>query len=209
MRKEILGLIIMCILFFVCFGVGYNRGKKAIDIQTDTVKVERVVKEYYPTPKNETKVSVQKIKIPFYAILSDQDDQRAIDSLKNIIDYLKLTTDSLEVELQRVQRYYKTDSYEAWVSGVEPALDSIKVNQKIQYVTNTYVDKGKIFDLNIGLNAGGWINPSYELSPNINVSYTIKRVTLIGEVGFQIPINNMPGTTPYWQFGLNYSLWSF
>ena len=209
MRKEILGLIIICVLLFICFGVGYNRGKKSVDIQTDTVKIEKVITEYKPVYKGETTLSTQKIKIPLYAIFPEQNDNQKIDSLYHIIDSLKFTTDSLEVELQRVQRYYETDNYEAWVSGIDPALDSIKVKQNITYVTNTQVIEDKKFSLNVEINTMGLFDKSYTMSPNINVAYNWDRVTCTGEMGIDVPLNTTPQLTTYFQLGINYSLFSF
>lgn len=209
MRKEILGLIIVCVLLFICFGVGYNRGKKSVDIQTDTVKIEKVITEYKPVYKGEAMLSTQKIKVPLYAIFPEQNNDEKIDSLYHIIDSLKLASDSLEVELQRVQRYYKTDNYEAWISGIEPELDSIKVKQQITYVTNTQVVESDKFYLNVGLNTAGLFNKSYTMTPNINIAYTWNRITFTGETGIDIPLNTAPQLTPYFQFGINYSLFSF
>ena len=209
MRKEILGLIIACVLLFICFGVGYNRGKKSVDIQTDTVKIEKVITEYKPVYKGEAMLSTQKIKVPLYAIFPEQNNDEKIDSLYHIIDSLKLASDSLEVELQRVQRYYKTDNYEAWISGIEPELDSIKVKQQITYVTNTQVVESDKFYLNVGLNTAGLFNKSYTMTPNINIAYTWNRITFTGETGIDIPLNTAPQLTPYFQFGINYSLFSF
>lgn len=209
MRKEILGLIIVCALLFICFGVGYNRGKKSVDIQTDTVKIEKVITEYKPAYKGEIALSTQKIKVPLFAVFPEQNNDKKIDSLYHIIDSLKLATDSLEVELQRVQRYYKTDNYEAWVSGIDPALDSIKVKQNVTYVTNTQVIEDKKFNLNVGMNTMGLFDKSYTMSPNINVAYNWDRVTFTGEMGIDIPLNSAPQLTPYFQLGINYSLFSF
>lgn len=209
MRKEILGIIIACMLLFVCFGVGYNRGKKSIDIQTDTVKIEKIVVDYKPAPKSEYALSTQKIKVPLFAIFQEQPDTHAIDSLKRIIESLKLETDSLEIELQRVQRHYESEDYEAWVSGIEPALDSIKIKQQIKYITTTQTIEANKFYLNVGLNANAWSTKSYILNPNINASYTWDRVTFTGEVGLNVPTYDTAGTTPYFQLGINYSLWSF
>lgn len=209
MRKEILGLIIVCVLLFICFGVGYNRGKKSVDIQTDTVKIEKVITEYKPSYKGEIALSTQKIKVPLFAVFPEQNDDKKIDSLYHIIDSLKLASDSLEVELQRVQRHYKTDNYEAWVSGIEPELDSIKIKQQITYVTNTQVIENDKFYLNVGLNTSGLFNKSYTMTPNINIAYTWNRITFTGETGIDIPLNTAPQLTPYFQVGINYSLFSF
>ena len=84
--KEILGLIIACILLFVCFGVGHNRGKKSVDIQTDTVEIEKVITEYKPVYKGETTLSTQKIKVPLYAIFPEQNnDEKGIIFLNQML----------------------------------------------------------------------------------------------------------------------------
>lgn len=201
--KLIIGLVVI-ICFVISFGIGYNRGKKSIDIQTDTVKIEHVITEYKPKYEDEKKLTVQKIKIPSFVILEDN------DSLKNIIDTLTYTKDSLEIELQRIQRYYKTDDYEAWVSGIDPALDSIKVKRNVEYITKTQTIKNDRFHFNVGINGNTWLGEeSCILNPNLNVNYTYKRVTFTGEFGVNIPANNTAGTLPYLEVGINYSLWSF
>lgn len=216
MKKEIIFIIILCVLLFICFGAGYTKGKKSIDVQADTVKIEKVITEFQPRYTNETKLSTQKIKIPIYAAFPEITNRESIDSLKRVIDSLKwdndilnYTKDSLEIELQRVQRYYHTDDYEAWVSGIDPALDSIKIKQQIRQITNTQTIKKDIFCLNVGLNSTNISKEACIINPNINASFTWNRISLIGEVGFDIPINNTANTLPYFQLGINYTLWTF
>lgn len=216
MKKEIIFIIILCVLLFICFGAGYTKGKKSIDIQADTVKIEKVITEFQPRYTSETKLSTQKIKIPIYAAFPEITNRESIDSLKRVIDSLKwdndilnYTKDSLEIELQRVQRYYHTDDYEAWVSGIDPALDSIKIKQQIRQITNTQTIKKDIFCLNVGLNSTNISKEACIINPNINASFTWDRISLIGEVGFDIPINNTTNTLPYFQLGINYTLWTF
>lgn len=48
-------------------------------------------------------------------------------TVKVIIHDTLCKTDTLEVALPYVQREYRDSNYNAWVSGYEPALDSIKV----------------------------------------------------------------------------------
>lgn len=211
MKKEILLLIIVSILLFICFGIGYKRGRSSIDIKQDTVFVEKIITQYKPNYKSEQPVGFQKVKLPTFVIFSELVDSSkcTVDKLKYSLDSLKYYTDSLELELQRVQRYYSEDDYEAWVSGIDPVLDSIKIKQQIQQITNTHVIERETFQLNAGLNADGWNRTSWALNPNINVSYDIKRVTITGEVGFHVPLYNTSETIPYFQVGVNYSLWSF
>lgn len=46
-------------------------------------------------------------------------------------------TDTAYVVVEREQKHYKGDDYEAWVSGYRPALDSIWVYPETRYVTKT------------------------------------------------------------------------
>jgi hypothetical protein len=117
--KRILLLVLIAVtLLFICFGTGYIRGKRSIAIQTDTVEIEKIITEYKPEYIYETKVVTQTIKVPYYAVFPET--EKSIDSLKIVIDSLNKdkyiliqTKDSLEIALQRVQRYYNSDSYEA------------------------------------------------------------------------------------------------
>lgn len=208
MKKEIVYIILILILLLICFGAGYKRGQKSIEIQTDTIKIEKVIVEHSPISVDEQLLKVQKVKLPILAVFPEEPNKN-IDSLKNIIDSLWKNKDSLEIELQRIQKCYKTDDYEAWVSGIDPTLDSIKIKQQIQQIVNTTSIEEKIFHVNVGLNATGWVRTPHCLNPNINVSFVKDRVEFVGEAGFNIPTNDMSKTSPYLQIGINYSLWSF
>lgn len=45
------------------------------------------------------------------------------------------------IALPREYRQYGDDRYEAVVSGIDPVLERIKINQKTEYITNTVVEK--------------------------------------------------------------------
>ena len=45
--------------------------------------------------------------------------------------------DSVAVQVPITSKHYGNETYDAWVSGFEPNLDSIKVYQKTQYITTT------------------------------------------------------------------------
>lgn len=84
------------------------------------------------------------------------------------------------------QRYYKGDSYEAWISGYKPSLDSLNVfnktvtNTVTKVVTNTnYVRTTDVF-LNVGTDyiAG-------KFAPNIGASVKFRNGLLLnGNVGY-------------------------
>ena len=145
----------MLICFIICFGIGYSRGKKVIVPQQDTVIVEKIITQYKPINVDQKDLYLQKFKVPIYLIFTEYKDssKRVVESLQYSLDSLQCFTDSLEIELQRVQKHYVDSCYEAWISGIDPQLDSIKIRQQIQYVTNnTIIEKDK-FQLNVGLNA--------------------------------------------------------
>lgn len=76
-------------------------------------------------------VLIKEIPIPVYVA-----DSSAIDSLLDECSRLKRVGDSLQLVLLRVQRHYSDSTYDAWVSGVDPRLDSIKT-----YQTNIVITK--------------------------------------------------------------------
>ena len=63
--------------------------------------------------------------------------QRVVDSLRIPVTDTLRVHDTVYVVLERVQREYRDSLYTAWVSGVDPALDSIEVYQMTKVVTIT------------------------------------------------------------------------
>lgn len=47
------------------------------------------------------------------------------------------------IVLPRMQRYYSSEDYEAWVSGYNPRLDSVNVFRSTAYITNTVTEVPK------------------------------------------------------------------
>lgn len=76
-------------------------------------------------------VLIKEIPVPVYVA-----DSSAIDSLLNECARLERVGDSLKLVLLRVQRHYSDSTFDAWVSGVDPRLDSIKT-----YQTNIVITK--------------------------------------------------------------------
>ena len=80
----------------------------------------------FTEPKKEPSpdVLIKEIPVPVYVA-----DSSAIDSLLNECARLERVGDSLRLVLLRVQRHYSDSTFDAWVSGVDPRLDSIKTYQ--------------------------------------------------------------------------------
>jgi hypothetical protein len=62
-------------------------------------------------------------------------------------------TDTVEVQVPITSKHYGSKDYDAWVSGYEPSLDSIKVYKETQYITETItrtIKDNKHFFLDVG-----------------------------------------------------------
>ena len=57
------------------------------------------------------------------------------------VDSLVYIHDTTFVAMEREFRKYSGKEYEAVVSGIDPTLDWININQKTEYITNTVVEK--------------------------------------------------------------------
>lgn len=78
-----------------------------------------------------------------------------VDTLRvPVVDTLRLR-DTLWLELPKEQRAYRDSLYEAWVSGYDPALDSIRIYAPVQVVTVTeQVPVTRRTHWGIGISAG-------------------------------------------------------
>jgi hypothetical protein len=56
-------------------------------------------------------------------------------------DSLVYVHDTTYIALEREYKLYEGENYQAQVSGIDPALDWLKINQQTAYITNTVVDK--------------------------------------------------------------------
>lgn len=85
-----------------------------------------------------------------------------------------LSSDSVAVTLPITQKVYKDSTYEAWVSGYMPALDSIRVFQPITTITNTITNtevRYKTKRWGLGVQVGIGVTPS-KIEPYIGVGVT-------------------------------------
>lgn len=107
---------------------------------------------------------------------------------KKVVDTLRIPVpvhdtlrqrDTLWMELPREQKAYRDSSYEAWVSGVQPALDSIWIYAPVQIITVTEkvpVTKRTCWGIGVQAGYGATLHDkTVQLSPyiGIGVSYNI------------------------------------
>lgn len=128
-------LLILANFFMVGFIIGQKHPRKSpveqIKKKVDTLFVPD--SNIFTEPKKEPSpdVLIKEIPVPVYFA-----DSSAIDSLLNKCARLERVNDSLQLVLLRVQRHYSDSTFDAWVSGVDPRLDSIKT-----YQTNMVINK--------------------------------------------------------------------
>ena len=83
--------------------------------------------------------------------------------------------DSALVEIPITSKHYHAPEYDAWVSGYEPSLDSIKVYRETQYITETVTKSKPPNRFSIGLQGGyGYGFKSKTWEPYVGVGVGIK-----------------------------------
>ena len=113
----------------------YNRcSSKAevVKVERDTVVIHDTVPYYHPTPKDSAIVKYVTRYLPVVKRDTALLDQSMSD---HFADVSKMIHDSVAVEVPITSKHYGSKDYDAWVSGYEPSLDSIKVYQRTEYIT--------------------------------------------------------------------------
>lgn len=127
-------LLILANFLMVGFIIGRKHPQKSpvepIKKKVDTLFVPD--SNIFTEPKKEPSpdVLIKEIPVPVYVA-----DSSAIDSLLNKCARLERVNDSLQLVLLRVQRHYSDSTFDAWVSGIDPRLDSIKTYQTNMIIT--------------------------------------------------------------------------
>jgi hypothetical protein len=89
--------------------------------------------------------------------------------------------DTLYMEIEREQKAYRDTMYEAWVSGVRPALDSIRIYAPVQTITvKERVPVTRRTHWGIGVSAGYGAtlqDKTVRLSPYIGVGISYNIIT--------------------------------
>ena len=98
--------------------------------------------------------------------------QHIVDSVLVPVTDTLCIHDTTFISLPRIQREYADTTYRAWVSGYEPALDSIDVYAKTEYIPTTIREKPKRWHIGI---TGGYGIGKDGLTPyaGIGLTYSI------------------------------------
>lgn len=88
-------------------------------------------------------------------------------TVKVVIHDTLFKTDTVEIALPFEQREYRDSNYNAWVSGYEPSLDSIRVFSKTTIIRESKVVRQK--DRRWGVFGGVGIGVSDRITPCVGV----------------------------------------
>lgn len=136
---------LLCVLCGVLIGKGMYDKPLQSKIERDTVTVHDTVPDLNPVAKDS---ALARYKIKWLPLVSHDTvfgENYAHNSAEIIRDtvFREISansayfsaTDSVAVAVPITTKHYGTDQYDAWVSGFEASLDSIKVYRETQYIT--------------------------------------------------------------------------
>jgi hypothetical protein len=130
-KRRLLYCALVALVLLAGIGI-YNRcqRKPVIEsVERDTVVVYDTIPHYYPTPKD----SVRTKWVTRWLPASTDTIDHFIEV--NNMDHFADTSNMIAVEVPITSKHYGSKDYDAWVSGYEPSLDSIKVYQRTEYIT--------------------------------------------------------------------------
>ena len=164
----------IAVAVLIGFLIGQQHPQKS-PVEPNAEKVDtlfiRDTNSYTEPPKEPSPdVLIKEIPVPVYVA-----DSSAIDSLLDECSRLKRVGDSLQLVLLRVQRHYSDSTFDAWVSGVDPRLDSIKTYQNNMVITKEIPVQVKVRSRwGLGIQAGYGASKD-GLSPyiGVGVSYNV------------------------------------
>jgi len=146
---------------------GFFTGKAIYDrpviesVTRDTVTRIDTVYQYHPQP-----VEVEKVRTEYKWLTKVTTD--------TVTDYTVLH-DSVLVEVPIESRHYNAPEYDAWVSGYQPSLDSIRVYQKENYITERVTVSKPPNRFTIGLQGGyGYGFRSKQWEPYVGLGVGIR-----------------------------------
>ena len=107
-------------------------------VERDTVTIHDTIPDINPTPKDSARIKYITRWLPshHFADTSKMFSRNDVAFRENSANSASFSVrDSVAVEVPISSKHYGSDQYDAWVSGFEPSLDSIKVYQRTEYIT--------------------------------------------------------------------------
>jgi hypothetical protein len=130
-KRRLLYCALVALVLLAGIGIYNHCTRKPVieSVERDTVVVYDTIPHYYPTPKD----SVRTKWVTRWLPASTDTIDHFIEV--NNMDHFADTSNMIAVEVPITSKHYGSKDYDAWVSGYEPSLDSIKVYQRTEYIT--------------------------------------------------------------------------
>lgn len=130
-KRRLLYCALVALVLLAGIGIYSHCTRKPVieSVERDTVVVYDTIPHYYPTPKD----SVRTKWVTRWLPASTDTIDHFIEA--NNMDHYADTSKMIAVEVPITSKHYGCKDYDAWVSGYEPSLDSIKVYQRTEYIT--------------------------------------------------------------------------
>ncbi len=205
MKKLLISALAVFAFGFLC---GWFLSKLKYDkpieenVTTDTVVVYRTLPDYNPSAKDSTLVRWKTKYLPVYKT----------DTFDNPVVITEWMHDTVAVQVPITSKHYGSKDYDAWVSGFEPNLDSIKVYQKTERITTTItktVKDNRHFFLDVAGGTEYAINDKrFAPFAELGVKFRKDRFGIGVSGGYQHNINDNKGE-PYLRGKVSYDIVSF
>ena len=122
-KKLLYGALALVVMLSIPVIVNRCSHAEVVKVERDTVVVYDTIPDYHPVPKD----SIVTKYVTRYLPVASHD---TIDRLVTMVNH-----DTVAVQVPITSKHYGGENYDAWVSGFEPSLDSIKVYRETQYIT--------------------------------------------------------------------------
>jgi len=146
-KTHLIVFLVGAILGLLC---GFFSGKAIYDrpitesVKRDTVRITDTIARYYPQAIDGTVVRYVTKFLPMVRR----------DTIDHVVKVSNMVHDTVAVEVPIESKHYHGKEYDAWVSGYEPSLDSIKVYKETQYITETVTKSKPPNRFTVGLQGG-------------------------------------------------------
>lgn len=107
-------------------------------VKTDTITIHDTIPDLNPTPKDSARIRWVTRWLPMKPGADHVADVgKMMDSINQLIGGNNMMPDTVAVQVPITSKHFSGKNYDAYVSGFEPNLDSIRVYTDTKVVTNT------------------------------------------------------------------------
>ena len=171
-KQDVLSYVVPAIVGIIigfCLVKCASKPVDNIKIERDTVIVTDTIAQYYPKP-----VSVEKVRTEYKWMTRVVTENVGEEKIPQ--DSVSFSArDSVLVEVPIESKHYHANEYDAWVSGYMPSLDSIKVYQRSEYITERVTVSKPPNRFTVGIQGGyGYGFKSKQFEPYVGLGIGIR-----------------------------------